>query len=75
MLTYFARYTTPHGVRNVTQEPVPSPLGWVTKQGANYQIDEHYDGTRTIWMKVRLDEFNINKGTFIQKIDRIDYNF
>ncbi|TWU37916.1 putative cell wall binding repeat 2 [Novipirellula aureliae] len=75
MLSFFARYRTPHQVRNITQESVPSPLGWVARKGDNYQIDEHYDGTRTIWMKVRLDEFDNNQGTFIQKIDRINYSF
>jgi hypothetical protein len=75
MLTYFARFTTPYEVHDVTQESVPSPLGWVAKQDAKYQVDEHYDGTRTIWMKVRLDEFDIKKGNFIQKIDSINYSF
>ena len=50
-------------------------MGWLTKQGATYQVDEHYDGTRTIWMKVRLDEFDVDIGTFIQTIDSIDYSF
>jgi hypothetical protein len=36
-------------------------------------IDEHWDNTRTIYLRVRFDEFNKNTGQFLRKIDDIDY--
>jgi hypothetical protein len=73
--TFFATYTTGLGISNMTQESgIPIPLGWITLgDSQNYVIDEHWDGTRTIYWRVRFEEFNASTGTFDQTISDIDY--
>jgi hypothetical protein len=73
--TFFATYTTGLGISNMTQESgVPIPLGWITlRESQNYVIDEHWDATRTIYWRVRFEEFNESTGTFTQTISDIDY--
>ena len=73
--TFSATYTTDLQITNMTQESgVPSPLGWMEmREGQDYVIDEHWDNTRTIHWRIRLDEFNKNTGNFEQTIDKIDY--
>ncbi|MCF7956754.1 MAG: hypothetical protein K9M75_13205 [Phycisphaerae bacterium] len=44
---------------------VPYPLGWMTlRESKKYVIGEHWDGTRTIYMRVRFDQFNSSSGKF-----------
>ncbi|NIS51930.1 MAG: hypothetical protein GWN94_12605, partial [Phycisphaerae bacterium] len=73
--TFFATYTTSLQITNMTQESgVPSPLGWIQmREGQDYVIDEHWDDTRTIYWRVRLDEFDEASGQFNQTINAIDY--
>jgi len=73
--TLSATYTTDLQITNMTQESgVPNPLGWMEmREGQDYVIDEHWDNTRTIHWRIRLDEFNKNTGNFEQTIDEIDY--
>jgi len=74
--TLSATYTTDLQVTDMTQESgMPSPLGWMEmREGQYYVIDEHYDNTRTIHWRIRLDEFNENNGQFVQTINQINYN-
>ena len=73
--TFFATYTTGLQITGMTQEGgVPSPLGWMTlRESKKYVIDEHWDGTRTIYWRVRFDQFNDSTGQFSQQINEIDY--
>jgi hypothetical protein len=73
--TFFATYTTGLQITGMTQEGgLHSPLGWMTlRENKKYVIDEHWDGTRTIYWRVRFDEFNDATGRFLQKINDIDY--
>ena len=73
--TFFATYTTPLQVTNMTQEGgVPSPLGWIgMRESQDYVIDEHWDNTRTIYWRVRFEQFNESTGNFTRTINQIDY--
>jgi len=73
--TFFATYTTGLQVTNMTQEGgVPNPLGWIEmREGQDYVIDEHWDNTRTIYWRVRLEQFNESTGNFTKTIDQIHY--
>jgi hypothetical protein len=53
---------------------VPSPLGWTElRNNQDYVIDEHWDNTRTIYWRVRLDEFDEYTGNLDLTINQIDY--
>lgn len=68
--TFVASYTTKLAIAGLTQDSTPpSPLGWSGK----YKVDEHQDGTRTIYWMVRFEEFDGKTGTFKQKVQKIDY--
>ncbi len=73
--TFFATYKTGLQITDMKQEGgVPSPLGWTgLRAGQDYVIDEHCDNTRTIYWRVRFDEFNKNTGQFVRTINDIDY--
>jgi hypothetical protein len=73
--TFFATYTTGLQITNMTQEGgVPSPLGWIgMREGQDYVIDEHWDNTRTIYWRVRFEQFNESTGNFTRTINQIDY--
>ena len=73
--TFFATYTTDLQITDMTQQGgVPNPLGWMEmREGQDYVIDEHWDNTRTIYWRVRLEQFNESTGNFEQTIDEIDY--
>jgi hypothetical protein len=66
---YVVAYKTSARVAKITQSSVPIPLGW----NGEYKIDEHWDGTRTIYWMVRFDQFDPSKGTFIKKVGQINY--
>ena len=73
--TFFATYKTGMQITAMTQEDgLPGSLGWSgLREGKDYVIDEHWDNTRTIYWRVRFDEFNKYNGQFAREIDEIDY--
>jgi hypothetical protein len=66
-----AEWRTDLEIAGLWQEPsVPAPLGWPT---GDYFIDEHRDGTRSVYWRVRYLEFDRSTGEITQQAERIDY--
>jgi len=69
-VNYFVEWKTYQQVRALTQlTSVPSPLGWT----GNYFIDEHRDGSTSLYWRVRFMEYDRETGNILQQADQIDY--
>lgn len=65
-----AEFTTRRRVAKIEQvQNPPAPLGW---NGA-YYADQHADGSCTYRWSVRLADFNQEKGTITNKVERLEY--
>jgi len=66
----WATIRTDRKVKGIRQVQSPAkPLGWTGK----FVVDENADGTRTYMWRVRLVDFDQQKGTITAKVDRLDY--
>lgn len=67
---FVAVFKTDKTVNKVTQTgSVPSPLGWSNK----FAVDEHFDGTSTVYLHTRFHEVDPATGALVQSVDQIDY--
>jgi hypothetical protein len=67
---FVAIFKTDKSVTKVTQTgSVPSPLGWSNK----FAVDEHFDGTSTVYLHTRFHEVDPATGVLVQSVDQIDY--
>ncbi len=65
-----AEFTTRRRVAKIEQvQNPPAPLGW----NGTYYVDQHADGSCTYRWSVRLADFNQEKGTIINQVDRLEY--
>jgi hypothetical protein len=65
-----ARIRTARKIKSITQmQQPPEPLGWFGK----YWVDEHTDGTRTYYWRVRLLDLNQEVGEVVNQVDHLDY--
>ena len=65
-----ACFHTARKVARIEQvESPPKPLGWTGK----FVVDEHADGTRTYWWRVRVADFDQTTGKLLKAISRLDY--
>jgi len=65
-----AWFHTARKVARIEQvESPPKPLGWAGK----FVVDEHADGTRTYWWRVRVADFDQTTGKLLKAISRLDY--
>lgn len=46
-----------------------APLGWA----GNFFVDEHSDGSRSVFWRVRLVDFDMTKGQITQQADKLSY--
>jgi hypothetical protein len=67
---FLAEWKTDQRVTAMTQDPaVPSPLGWTGK----WFVDEHPDGTFSVYTRVRFTQFSKNTGQITKQVDRVDF--
>jgi len=60
------------GRKHVLVEPigeVPSPLGWTGK----FFLDEHPDGTRSVWWRCRLIDFDMRTGVVGAEVESLSF--
>lgn len=53
----------------VALAPPPPPLGWDGK----WSIDEHGDGSRSVYFAVRLIDFDMDAGKVLQQVERLQF--
>jgi len=53
----------------VALSPPPAPLGWDGK----WSVDEHADGTRSIYFGVRLIDFDMDAGEVRQQVEQLKF--
>jgi len=69
---HLARWRTWLDVTELQQiSAAPWPLGWPGP--GNYFIDEHPDGTRSVYWRVRHIEYEWETGNVLEQLDEIDY--
>ncbi|MBN1818605.1 MAG: hypothetical protein JW828_14675 [Sedimentisphaerales bacterium] len=67
---YFAEYRTLLAVKSLDQVTDTSePLGW----NGSWFIDEHQDGTRSVYWLTQLLDYDMNTGSITDSLDRIEY--
>ena len=67
---FLAEWKTSKLVRSMTQDPtVPSPLGWT----GTWVVDEHPDGTYSVYTRIRFAQFSKTTGQITKKVDRVDF--
>jgi len=67
---FFAEWKTDQPVTAMIQDPsIPSPLGGT----GIWAIDEHPDGTYSVYTRVRFTQFNNNTGQITKEVDRVDF--
>ena len=69
---YVVVFNTDKPVSRITQlGSVPAPLGWTNK----FIVNEHNDGTSTVYFDVRFYEIDNSTGEIIQSISELEYTF
>jgi hypothetical protein len=67
---FLAEWKTDQRVTAMTQDPsVPYPLGWT----GTWCVDEHPDGTFSVYTRVRFTQFSKTTGQITQEVDRVDF--
>lgn len=69
-LLYFAEVRTKAKVKGVVAvAPPKAPLGL---DGA-WSVDEHADGTRSVWFAVRLIDFDMDAGKVLRQVEKLKF--
>jgi hypothetical protein len=69
---YVVIFNTDKPVSRITQlGSLPDSLGWTN----SFLVDEHNDGTRTVYFDVRFHEIDNSTGKIINSVDIIKYTF
>lgn len=53
----------------VALSPPPAPLGWDGK----WSVDEHGDGSRSVYFAVRLIDFDMDAGVVLRQVERLQF--
>jgi hypothetical protein len=70
VLVYTAEVRTARRVRGVAAvSSPPEPLGWNGK----WFVDEHADGSRSVFFSVRLVDFDMDAGAVLRQVDRLRF--
>ena len=66
-----ARWTTPEQVTSLKQiTETAKPLGWTGK----WMVDEHEDGTRTLYWRVKMIDQDARTGAITKKFDSVEFH-
>ena len=69
---YVVIFNTDKPVSRITHlGSIPDSLGWTN----SFLVDEHHDGTRTVYFDVRFHEIDNSTGKIISSVDIIKYTF
>ena len=70
ILVFTAEVRTRQKVTGLTAvKPPPSPLGW----DGLWFVDEHADGSRSVFFRVRMIDFDMARGEVLQQVDSLRF--
>lgn len=67
---FYAKISTQHQIKSLKViDRVKSPLGY----GGHFHVDEHHDGNRTVWWRVRMLDYNERTGRIRKRVKQQRY--
>jgi len=67
---FYAKISTQHQIKSLKViDRVKSPLGY----GGHFHVDEHHDGNRTVWWRVRMLDYNERTGQIRDRVKQQRY--